>query len=202
MRRRWLRWLLWTVGAIVILIAAAYFVIESNWGRERALVAILDRANRALRGELRVEALQGSVFGDVTFRGVTLTLNGKTIFAADTVRAQYSVWQLVFGELDLDAVTVVRPRIRATQDASGWDLAKVVPERDPDKPRSAFTFTINRVAVIDGDVEIRPMDAVARRLQDLQLETDFDYAAGEYVMHVDRAAMRLGLRFDTAPRAA
>ena len=189
MHRRWLRWGLWTIGVIVVLLAVAYFVIESSWGRERVLAVMVDRANRAMRGELRVEALHGSVLGDATFRGVTLTLNGETVFAADSVRAEFSVWQLMFDEVGLEALTVIRPRIRATETDAGWNIAKVLPERDPDAPRSKFEFSIDRVAVIDGDVEVRPQGAEARRMQNVQLETAFDYSGGTVAMEVDRAEL-------------
>jgi hypothetical protein len=190
MRKRWLRWLVWAVAGIAILAVAAYVVIESSWGRNRALAMLVDRANRALVGELRVEAIHGSVLGDVTLQGVSVTLNGETVFAAETVRARYSPWQLLFGELGLHDVTVTRPTIRATESAAGWNVAKVLPERDPDKPRSQFEFTIDTVEVVDGTVEIRAQDAEPRRIAGLQLATGFDYDAGELALAVDRAALR------------
>src|SRR5688572_18957431 len=104
-RTRWFRWLTWAAAALVGLIAAAYFAIESDWGRRRALRTLVERVNRTLRGELSVGSIQGSVLGDVTLHDVALTLEGETAFAAETVRVRYSSWQLSVGELGLKAVT-------------------------------------------------------------------------------------------------
>jgi hypothetical protein len=190
MRRRWLRWLLWAVAGIAILAIAAYVVIESSWGRNRALAVLVDRANRALVGELRVEAIHGSVLGDVTLQGVSLTLDGETVFAAEAVRARYSPWELLFGDLGLDTVTVTKPNLRAVESADGWNVAKVLPERDPNAPRSKFEFTIGTVEVVDGTVEVRALDAEPRRIAGLQLVTGFDYDGGHVALDVDRGALR------------
>src|SRR5688572_17175254 len=175
-----------TLFLVLLVVATGLLLLDSRWGTERVRRLIVSRANGALAGTLSIQSMSGSLIGgDVRLVGVALVQEGIDVFRADEVQLRYSLPQMMSG-LDVADVVVTRPRVAVVQDpeSRAWNVAQLT-RRSGGGGRP--TLAIRRLQVINGDVEIRPVEAAAQHVA--ALDTTLGLRMNRDAVHLEVTAL-------------
>ncbi len=151
----------WTLGVLVLLVAAAVAVL--NWsgpGQRLVLDQILDRLRTSLAGELRVDRIRSSgLLGGATLIGVDLdTGDGRDFFSADSIQLRYSARGLISGDPRFQSVTVwgLRLEISKYREDQPLTIENILAEQEAaaDTTSGGMTLGLGRVQVVGGLVEV------------------------------------------------
>jgi autotransporter translocation and assembly factor TamB len=166
--------LLGTASLVLLLVAAGVIYTRSEnftrWARDEAVSAV----NNMIKGSIRVERLEGSVWSNLTLYNVALLYENGEILRVPQVQVSFSLWRLIWGELQISQIEALQPRADLKQDAEGrWNIAEAVTPRQPEpEQKSDFTTLIKSVRLRDGAIDLRVATADEKlyRLQNLDME--------------------------------
>lgn len=116
-RGRWMKILILTAGGLLVLLVAVYFVVTSG-GFVKSVV--LPRVGAALNADLTAGSVELSPFSQLVLRDVKLTPKGaEPLLTANLVRARYSLFSILGGNLVVEEVTVESPTVTLVENADG-----------------------------------------------------------------------------------
>ena len=159
MQRLWqfTKWFALGLGLLVslLIVAAAIYVRTENftrWAREQAVAAI----NEAIRGNIAVERLEGSLWGDLILHNVVLRHEGDEIVAIPRLKVAFSLWPLIWSRVQIARLDAAEPRATLQQDDTGeWNIVQALAPRLPEaEASSAWVVTVNSLAVHNGMIEL------------------------------------------------
>ncbi|HEV2210399.1 MAG TPA: AsmA family protein [Verrucomicrobiae bacterium] len=138
-RRRWLRILGWVLGVFVILTIALYFTATSSLFFKGV---ILPKASAALNAHITVADASISPFHQVVLRDLKVQTTGtEPLLTAPEVRLQYSLMDIIHGNIHVDEVALTSPTINVVQNPDGSSnldpLLKSQPSPKPAQPTPA-----------------------------------------------------------------
>ncbi len=163
MSRRWQRALLVVLTLIVTCVLAAVVVLRSDWLRDRLRRLAMSQAETYLTGELAIGRLSGSLFHDVVLDDVTLTQTDGVVMHAARVSVKYDWRVLVQRHLVLDDLLVEQPSLRLAEGPAGWNVGHLLRKRD--STGTPLALLIDRLRLVNGDVDIVPAAGEARHLR-------------------------------------
>jgi uncharacterized protein involved in outer membrane biogenesis len=163
-RRR--RWPL-VLGGIAGTLVVVYFVATSGVFIRSV---ILPRVSAAVGSEVSAEDVSLSPFSSLVLRGVKLVPKGETALAEiREVRARYSLFSIIGGDIRVDEVTVDGPTITVVEKADGSGnlnaLLKGLPQ-SPEEPKTtspAPKLSIRNVQIKGGVLKFDRTDAAGGR---------------------------------------
>lgn len=95
-----------TGGAIVLLIAL-YFILTGGFFLKKL---ILPRASAFINGKVTADEIQLSPFSKVEMKNMAVTtLDGKPVVSAGLVKAEYNLWKILKGNMEIKSVTIESP---------------------------------------------------------------------------------------------
>ncbi len=120
-RRSWLRRALpivaWVAGVLVILTLVAYFVATSSGFIKRV---ILPRVSAAIHADVTVADISVHPFSKITVLGLKVQAKGQEpVVTAPEVRASYSLWSILRGNLRVSEIALVSPTINLVENPDG-----------------------------------------------------------------------------------
>ena len=161
--RRWLARLLAGIAVVaLLLLAAAYFVTNSDWGRERVRRYVLGLIQRNSHGIVHIGGVTGNLLSGFTLHDVVITDSARAPFIkADEIWARYSLGTLRGKKIEFSEVRLVKPVIVLDEQPGGkWNYDRIFP-RDtttPSGPKKTGWGTWIRfsdVTMLDGDLTVR-----------------------------------------------
>ena len=173
--RRIVKWLflgaaflaLLVVTAVVIYVRSEHF---TGWLRSEAVAAV----NNMIRGSIRVERLEGSVWRNVTLHDVALRYENAEIVKIPRLEVSFSLWRLIWGELQISQIDALKPRASLIQDPQGrWNVVEALGPREPQPEQSSeFTTLVRSLRLRDAGIDLRLAGKEEKlyRLQSLELE--------------------------------
>lgn len=206
MRRalRIVRTLLLATIAVALLAAAGLWAFTTT---DRFRGILRDRVVAATRdvipGELRIGAIEGSIWSDVTIRGVELHHAGRRPIALEALRLRFSIASLFGGRFVVDEVALVDADVEIRQTEAGtWDLvdALVVPapedalvEEESPSAGIPIAIAIDAIVVRRGRIVVVPAGPEERPIEigELELRASADLAGRETEVEVESIALRL-----------
>lgn len=167
--RRVLRWLAIGVGAVVglvvLVVGAVLVLLHTDWGRATAVRLGLGAFNDTIRGEVRVERLEGSVFGSFAVVGAeVLDPEGVVVASAARIEVEWDPWALLDERVSVQRALVVEPSF-TLQDAQGQvGIARafeaVTPSPTvPSTGPSAWVVLVERAILERGSYAMGPREA-------------------------------------------
>ena len=130
-RRQALRVLQVTAVALVALIAFGIVAImvfsRTDWGRERVRRFIVSQLSGKVHGQITLGRIRGNLLNGATIDAFAIRDSaGQPFFAAEQVRARYSILQLLTRKIDLRDVHLVRPLIVLDRPTGGkWNYQRI-----------------------------------------------------------------------------
>ena len=135
-KKRWLRAkkaLKVTAGVLITLavgaIAGAWILTRTSAGQGFVMEQALSRIEGTLNGEITISGLRSQgLHRGVRLLGLQLVApDGSSVLAVDSAEAEYSIREVLSGEVALSGVTLWRPRLTVTKEA-------------PDRPFNLVAF--------------------------------------------------------------
>src|SRR5687767_9575277 len=126
--RRIVKWLFLGAGLLLLLVITAVVIYArsehfTRWLREEAVAAV----NNMIRGSISVERLEGSVWRDVTLHNVVLRYEDAEIAEIPRLQVSFSLWRLIWGELQISQIDALKPRASLDQDRDGrWNVVEEI----------------------------------------------------------------------------
>src|SRR5678815_3944273 len=157
-RRRWLKITGWFLGSLFVLLLAAYFVGTSSAFFKGV---ILPRVSKSLNAEVTVSDASISPFKQVILKNLKVQTTGtEPLLTASEVRARYSLFDIIGGNIHVEEAAVVSPKIVIVQNADGTSnldpitkgqktAEKPSPSRAPGKAAKPPQIDIKKVALTD-----------------------------------------------------
>jgi uncharacterized protein involved in outer membrane biogenesis len=116
-RSRWLRWIVFTGGTLLLLVIVAYFVLTSGAFFKGF---ILPRVGASIGSEITVAEAAISPFSQVVLRDLKVTPKGAdTFLTATEIRLRYSLLGILGGNMTVEEFSVDAPTINVVQNADG-----------------------------------------------------------------------------------
>ena len=120
-QRSWLRRALpiaaWFAVVLVGLTLVAYFVVTSSGFIKRV---ILPRVSAAIHADVTVTDLSVHPFSKITVRGLKVQVKGQEpVVTAPEVRASYSLWSILRGNLRVSEIALVSPTFNLVENPDG-----------------------------------------------------------------------------------
>jgi len=169
-RRRLLKGSAWLVGLVVVLVAVAYVVLQTEWGKEKVRQLAVDALNGALAGEFEVGRLEGNPLGTPTLVDVVLRdPDGGVVFSIDRVAASVNLWSLTGQQVHIDELRVSGLTFNLRDEAGRIGLLRAFAPADPtdnpfearevgeDGPGGGWRVRIDRIVVEDTLVAAGPL---------------------------------------------
>ena len=115
--RRWLRWLGYFFGFMIVGLLMVYFVGTSEWALKKFL---LPQVSKSMNAEVTVESSSISPFSLVEMRGLKVQTTGKEpLLTAEAIRARYSLMDIIKGNINVQQIEVKRPIVNLITYADG-----------------------------------------------------------------------------------
>lgn len=124
------------IVALVVCIVVAFAIIsETPWFRNLARTKVNAILAGTFKGRLSIGSLEGSIWGDLVLRDVTLTYDGDRIAHIDRMRVAYGILSLLNDTVDLTHLDISGLQLNARQDKQGrWNAMEALASPQPEAP--------------------------------------------------------------------
>ena len=201
----------YVVGALVILVllaaggAAIWLRTASAHAFAQRMIA--SRGSALVNADISVGRVEGALLGDVHLIDVRVTQPSGPVAEIDRIDVSYRPWRVLATNVTVDDVTLVRPRIHATQGADGWNVTSLFARKQPSTAPSR-AVALPHLHVVDGTVHLAPASGAARDLASVNADAsitvrsgaiDFDVARGsahDATANLDLKSLMLAGRVD------
>ncbi|MEO8908835.1 MAG: translocation/assembly module TamB domain-containing protein [Gemmatimonadaceae bacterium] len=161
MRRWWVRLLAIIAVVALLLLAAAYLVTNSDWGRERVRRYVLNMIQSNSHGLVHIGSITGNLLHGMTLHDVVITDSARAPFVkAAEIWASYSLFTLRGKKLEFSNVKLVRAAIVIDKQPGGkWNYDRIFP-RDTTtstgkKPNGWGTWIrFTDVTIVESDLKV------------------------------------------------
>ena len=115
--RRWLRWMGYFFGCMIVGLLIAYFVGTSEWALKSI---ILPRVSKAMNATVTVENAKISPLAEVDLRGLRVqTVGTEPLLSAQRVHANYRLMDVIKGNINVSLVQLDSPVVNLITFADG-----------------------------------------------------------------------------------
>jgi translocation and assembly module TamB len=154
----------------LVALAALYAFTLTDRFREFARRELVESIRGSFRGQIGVERLEGSMWGDLQLANVSLEFGGTEVVRIPVVRLRYEILPLLHGELRFTDVEVDHPVVDLRRDEQGsWNVETALST----PPGSAGSSTvavpnvvIEALLVTEGKISVSPCRAQTTCLLD------------------------------------
>jgi autotransporter translocation and assembly factor TamB len=134
----------------------AAIVTQTAWFKEWMRGFIVRQASNYLNGELSIGRLDGNLFYGVELEDVSVTMDGETVVAIKDVGLDYNALSFLRGHAVIDDIRLNQPMFRLEKTAEGWNLARLVKVRTPERPQPRRRpIEIGEIGISDGTVYVK-----------------------------------------------
>jgi len=178
-----LKYFVWLVGAIVILLIALYFFIQTDTFDKWALDYSLKKLNESeswIKKEnyISAESINGNLLNGLRINNIVLTVKKDTLVSIKYLDLKYDIWGLLKQKISLDYVILNSPEVNLTKIKDGadslvWSFTNLF-STSTDTTSSPFNWNIyvNSLRIengkfrIFGDIPSKPLWALQWEKQD------------------------------------
>lgn len=185
-------------GTILVgVVALALIVSQTPWFRGWLRGYIERQANAYLEGKLSIGRLGGNLFFGVRLTDVAVHLEGQPIVRIPSVEVDYSILEVISQGAVIDELRLVEPRLHLARDRQGWNIGRLVAEREVEADREgpARPIALHSIVISGGSLQID--DAVGTsgytlpdRVDGLDVRASFQYAPVRYTVEIDHVGLR------------
>jgi hypothetical protein len=146
-RGGWLRKLIWAAGGLLVFLVVIYFVATSSAFFKGV---ILPRVGKALDADVTVADAQISPFSRVRLTELKVQPHGgEPLLAVQEIRASYSLWRIIGGNIFVSEVAIESPVITVTQNADGTSNLDPLTKKPAPAPKPAPASSSSKPPQID-----------------------------------------------------
>ena len=197
--RRILQVLLVVATLAVGAAALAIVISQTAWFRDWLRGVIVRQADAYLNGKLSIGRLGGNLFFGVELEDLGVSQDGERVIAVRNVGVDYSVAQLVTGNIVIDHIRLDGPTIHVKRERGRWNLADLVKTQAQEKDRSGpgRPVRIGEIGISNGRLVVEdetPVGTSGRSVPDrvdrLDARISFEYEPVHYTVSVAHLSFR------------
>ena len=149
--------LVWALGTLIVLLVILYFVATSS-GFFKGV--ILPKVSKALNAQVSVSSASISPFSQVVLHDLKVQTTGtEPLLSANEVRARYSLWAILHGNIHVDEVTLASPTIILVQNPDGSSNLDPItkaqqgkPQAPPSQPSKPTQLDLKKLQITDATI--------------------------------------------------
>ena len=133
------------IGLVLVLVAAAYGVLQTSWAHGR-IAAAIEQVLSSDTMRVKVGAVEGTLPQSITLRNVTASDDTGAFARIGTLKLAWRPWRLLFKSVDIDSVTVT--------DAALDRLPQSAPSSEPQVSSSSTPFSLPRYGITVSSISL------------------------------------------------
>ena len=190
------------LGAVAVLglvaFVALYAFTFTDRFRDFARREVLEAIRGSFRGQITVERLDGSVWGDLQLANVSLQHGGVEVVRVPHARLRYQLLPLLHGELRFTDVEVDEPVVDLHRDEKGsWNLGAALstpPRVDETSKVAVPRVVIDTLHVSGGKISVTPCRAQSTcLLEDVALGARLEAESARVDADIQSVSLRLAV---------
>lgn len=199
--RRLLKWLLWAVAAVLLLVAAGLLVIQTDAFRSWLREQVEREASAAIAGEVTLGAIEGNFLSHLALRDLAVQREGETVARLAMLGVWLDPWPLLSGEVLVDSIVVAGPELHLVQGPDSlWNVQRLLPPPDSATAEAeddgggalSIVVVVERFILRRGLVTLEPLDsaaAIPRRVDGITLAASAYLRPNETGLSLERFAL-------------
>lgn len=185
--RRLLKYFIWLIGVIFVLLIALYIFIQTDTFDKWALNYALNKINNSeewLRKEnyVSVESLNGNILQGIRANNVVITIKKDTVLNIKYLDVKYDIWGFLKHRISLDYLVINSPEINLTKiksnsDSLVWNFTNLFePSADTTPSQFNWDIYVNSFRIENGNIKILD-EILSKPLWTMQWEKqkEFDF---------------------------
>ena len=138
--------LLRVVLALITLVLLLAAFSQTQFFRDRLRSIALTNLQKVLNADIYLGELRGNLFAGFVLDSLSLTVDGHTVIATDSVEFRYDVLTLPGRTISLGSITLVRPTVQLLRTQTGeWNFTRLFRPTGPDSAAADTTAASWRV---------------------------------------------------------
>lgn len=185
------------VGTLLVgVLAIALIVSQTPWFRDWLRRYIVRESKQYLNGQLSIGGLHGNLLFGADLADIAVDVSGERVVAVKGVELDYSIFTFISHGLTVDEIKIDRPVLRVERDANGWNLARLVKrqQQEADRQGPMRPVSLPSIEISDASVAIKDPNpagvSLPRRIDDVDLKAQFEYAPVHYSLTLDHLSLR------------
>ncbi|MEO8480921.1 MAG: translocation/assembly module TamB domain-containing protein [Acidobacteriota bacterium] len=154
---------------LVLLVVGGLITLRSDWLRRWLRQQAVTRLAAVIDGDVEIGSLSGSLLRDITIQKFAIRQQGQPVVLADRVDVQYSLVQLLRGQLVLSDVHLTNPFVHVAFTSQGWNLAHLTKPQDG-PTAGPWALTLQHVRLTNGRVVLDMSDRPTLRLAEVAID--------------------------------
>ena len=141
---------------IILALCGAFFFIRSdaflNWVETRLESELESRIKKDYTAD--IGDIKGSIFGNVTIRGVKISKEGEPVISTRRAVLKYNLLGLLTRKFEVKELSIVEPEIRVKHDPDGGlNLSNIFRETPASENTSKFSFAVEKIQFSQGTID-------------------------------------------------
>jgi autotransporter translocation and assembly factor TamB len=167
---------------LTVALAAAYAFTFTDRFRELAREQLVGYLKTAYAGDIDVERIEGSIWGALRLRGISIRYGDKQIAALPVVVVRYALLPVLRGTVEVTAIEAPDATFDVAADEQGeWDLMRALGSRTPSPPSdtgSGVDIVLDSVKLTNATIRVTPHGSPTYFLSDAVLDAKIDVRGG------------------------
>lgn len=170
---------------VLILIVLAVLLIQTESVKTKLADMAGQHASRYLNGSLSIGKIEGNFFTHLKVSHISLIHKKDTIASVGTIDANYDLWQLFSGKLQIHTALIDHPRLYLKQiNDSTWNIQQIMKplpkKKNQDGGGGRFTIDLASFRLVEGTVSIDSPDTlIPRSIDHLNTGLSFHWSNDE-----------------------
>ncbi len=182
--RRWLKWLGFIVGGLILLLFIALGITQTGFFKRWISDKIESMANETVNGRLEIGELEGNLFTNISLNDLYLIQHADTLASIQSVHVTYSLRHLLSGTLHINSLVIDSPYVKIARDTGGHiNLMTVMPPSNTTTPKTnttaggfAFSILLDHVKINSGQISLLlPGDLIPEEITGIALSGSGEY---------------------------
>ena len=163
--RKILKYFIWFIGVIIVLLISLYFFIQTETFNRWALNFALNKLNNSeswLKKEntVTVESINGNILKGLRVNNILITVKKDTLVSINYIDLKYDIWGLLKQNINLDYIVLNSPKVNLTKIKGGadslvWNFTNLfTPSADTTPSQFNWDILINNLRVENGKFKI------------------------------------------------
>lgn len=180
LKRKIVKVVLVVLVVLLVIVALCLFLLQSSWGKNKLRAKIENLASEAIRGNVEVANLSGSLLKGVKGEGlVVLAEDGLPVLEVSSLSADYSLTEIADMRVDASSLSVNEPvvylRIR-DDGTTNFDHLLIEDDEEPSPLKlvvDALSISGGRLVVLRESHPNTPLE-----INNINLQSTLDFVAG------------------------
>ena len=192
MTARLLKWGMWVVIGLIVIVGVALAVTQTGIFRDWVKNKIETAVNESVNGRLEIGTLDGNLFTRAELSDLGFFIGPDTIATIERIDIRYDLWPLFSGIIQLDSLSMDSPTLYLSQDSANvWNITRVVPlessdvSADPDESQFDYEVIVGAFSLNRGRIQLTSTERlIPRAIDSINVEMSGRYTESHQTLNL------------------